>query len=101
TTLGWTAGRPRERAWPSAGWTAGRRPDAAALHAAASRTSAPSKTSYNRCAPIARRRGLDSLVFIPRVAVASLAFLRSEIPASHPSAAVLGEERMGAGVAVA
>ena len=44
---------------------------------------------------------MDSLVFIPRVAVASLAFLRSEIPASHPSAAVLGEERMGAGVAVA
>jgi S1-C subfamily serine protease len=40
-------------------------------------------------------------VFIPRVAVASLVFLRSEIPASHPSAAVLGEERMGAGVAVA
>jgi S1-C subfamily serine protease len=33
--------------------------------------------------------------------VTSLAFLRSEIPGSHPSAAVLGEERMGAGVAVA
>jgi len=44
---------------------------------------------------------LDSLVYIPRVAAASLVFLRSEIPASHPSAAVLGEERMGAGVAVA
>ncbi|HWW94743.1 MAG TPA: S1C family serine protease [Vicinamibacteria bacterium] len=28
-------------------------------------------------------------------------FLRSEIPAQHPSAAVLGEERLGAGVAVA
>jgi S1-C subfamily serine protease len=27
-------------------------------------------------------------------------FLRSEVPASHPSAAILGEERMGAGVAV-
>jgi S1-C subfamily serine protease len=27
-------------------------------------------------------------------------FLRAEIPATHPSAAVLGEERMGAGVAV-
>ncbi len=33
--------------------------------------------------------------------MASLAFLRSEIPSGHPSAAVLGEERMGAGVAVA
>ncbi|MFI5007420.1 MAG: S1C family serine protease [Solirubrobacterales bacterium] len=33
--------------------------------------------------------------------MASLAFLRSEIPSAHPSAAVLGEERMGAGVAVA
>jgi S1-C subfamily serine protease len=29
-----------------------------------------------------------------------VAFLRAEIPAKHPSAAVLGEERMGAGVAV-
>jgi S1-C subfamily serine protease len=28
-------------------------------------------------------------------------FLRSEVPARHPSAAMLGEERMGAGVAVA
>jgi serine protease DegS len=28
-------------------------------------------------------------------------FLRSEVPARHPSAAILGEERMGAGVAVA
>ena len=29
-----------------------------------------------------------------------MVFLRAEIPAAHPSAAVLGEERMGAGVAV-
>ena len=43
---------------------------------------------------------LDSLVSIPRRAVASLVFLRSEIPADHPSAAVLGEERMGAGVVI-
>jgi S1-C subfamily serine protease len=28
-------------------------------------------------------------------------YLRSEIPASHPSASILGEERMGSGVAVA
>jgi serine protease Do len=32
--------------------------------------------------------------------VPSVVFLRSEIPASHPSAPILGEERMGAGVAV-
>ena len=37
---------------------------------------------------------------IPRLAAASLVFLRAEIPEDHPSAAVLGEERMGAGVAV-
>lgn len=30
----------------------------------------------------------------------SLVFLRSEIPASHPSAVILGEERLGAGVAI-
>ena len=29
-----------------------------------------------------------------------MAFLRATIPASHPSAQILGEERMGAGVAV-
>jgi S1-C subfamily serine protease len=39
-------------------------------------------------------------VNIPRLAAASLVFLRAEIPADHPSAVVLGEERMGAGVAV-
>jgi S1-C subfamily serine protease len=43
---------------------------------------------------------VDSPVSIPRAAAASLAFLRSEIPAEHPSAAVLGEERSGACVAV-
>jgi S1-C subfamily serine protease len=32
--------------------------------------------------------------------VPSVVFLRSEIPANHPSAPILGEERMGAGVAV-
>ena len=30
-----------------------------------------------------------------------MVFLRAEIPAEHPSASILGEERMGAGVAVA
>ncbi len=43
---------------------------------------------------------MDSPVFIPRAVVSSVVFLRSEIPESHPSAAVLGNERMGAGVAV-
>ena len=43
---------------------------------------------------------MDSPVSIPRAVVPSVVFLRSEIPASHPSAAVLGQERMGAGVAV-
>jgi S1-C subfamily serine protease len=43
---------------------------------------------------------LDSPVAIARSAVPSLVFLRSEVPAAHPSAAILGEERMGAGVAV-
>ncbi len=47
-----------------------------------------------------RPTSVDSLVSVPRAAVASLVFLRSEIPARHPSAAILGEERMGAGVAV-
>ena len=37
---------------------------------------------------------------MPRVASASVVYLRAEIPAAHPSAAILGEERMGAGVAV-
>lgn len=43
---------------------------------------------------------MDSPVSIPRSAAASLVYLRSQIPAAHPSASVLGEERMGAGVAV-
>jgi len=37
---------------------------------------------------------------MPRVASASVVYLRAEIPANHPSAAILGEERMGSGVAV-
>ncbi len=43
---------------------------------------------------------MDSPVSIPRSAASSLVFLRSQIPAAHPSAAVLGEKRRGAGVAV-
>jgi S1-C subfamily serine protease len=39
-------------------------------------------------------------VSIPRLAAASVVYLRAEIPGKHPSASVLGEERMGAGVAV-
>ena len=37
---------------------------------------------------------------IPRRAVASLVFLRAEIPGEHPSATVLGEDRMGVGVVI-
>ena len=37
---------------------------------------------------------------MPRVASASVVYLRAEIPANHPSAPILGEERMGSGVAV-
>jgi S1-C subfamily serine protease len=40
-------------------------------------------------------------VIIPRAAVASTVFLHCRIPGRHPSAAVLGEERLGTGVAVA
>ncbi len=43
---------------------------------------------------------MDSSPAIPRETIASLVFLRSEVPSSHPSAVVLGEERLGAGVAV-
>ncbi len=43
---------------------------------------------------------MDSPVSIPRAVVPSVVFLRCEIPESHPSTAVLGQERMGAGVAV-
>jgi S1-C subfamily serine protease len=45
-------------------------------------------------------RSLDSPVSIPRVVVSSVVFLRCDIPETHPSARVLGEERMGAGIAV-
>ena len=44
---------------------------------------------------------MDVSVAIPRSAVASIVFLESRIPAAHPSAPILGEERLGAGVAVA
>jgi serine protease DegS len=37
---------------------------------------------------------------IAQDAVPSVVFLHSQVPARHPSAAVLGEERMGAGVAI-
>lgn len=43
---------------------------------------------------------MDSHVAVARQAVPSTVFLRSRIPSAHPSAAVLGEERMGTGVAV-
>jgi len=44
---------------------------------------------------------VDALVAIPRSAAFSVVFLRSTVPAEHPSAALLGEERFGAGVAIA
>jgi len=44
---------------------------------------------------------MDVSVAIPRSAVASIVFIESGIPATHPSAPILGEERLGAGVAVA
>jgi len=43
---------------------------------------------------------LDATVVTPRHAVASVVFVRSRIPTAHPSAAILGEERMGTAVAV-
>jgi serine protease Do len=43
---------------------------------------------------------MDVSVAIPRSAVASIVFIESDIPATHPSASILGEERLGAGVAV-
>jgi S1-C subfamily serine protease len=43
---------------------------------------------------------VDAHVVIAQDTVPSVVFLRSQVPARHPSAAVLGEERMGAGVAV-
>jgi S1-C subfamily serine protease len=44
---------------------------------------------------------MDVSVAVPRSAVASIVFIESNIPAAHPSAPILGEERLGAGVAVA
>jgi serine protease Do len=44
---------------------------------------------------------MDALLTIPREATPAVVFLRSEIPADHPSAAILGQERLGTGVAVA
>lgn len=44
---------------------------------------------------------MDASPSIPRSVVESTIFLRGEVPESHPSVAALGEERAGAGVAVA
>jgi S1-C subfamily serine protease len=44
---------------------------------------------------------MDALLTIPREATPAVVFLRCEIPAEHPSSAILGQERLGAGVAVA
>jgi len=44
---------------------------------------------------------MDASVAVPRSAIASIVFLETRIPESHPSAAILGQERLGAGVAVA
>jgi S1-C subfamily serine protease len=44
---------------------------------------------------------MDALLRVPREAMPAVVFLRSEVPAEHPSAAILGQERLGAGVAVA
>ena len=44
---------------------------------------------------------MDALLTIPREATPAVVFLRSEIPPDHPSSAILGQERLGTGVAVA
>ena len=44
---------------------------------------------------------MDAPVTVPRNVVPSVVFLRSEVPAEHPSTAMLGTERLGTGVAVA
>jgi S1-C subfamily serine protease len=44
---------------------------------------------------------MDALLTIPREATPAVVFLRSEVPEAHPSAAILGQERLGTGVAVA
>jgi S1-C subfamily serine protease len=43
---------------------------------------------------------MDAPVTVPRNVVPSVVFLRSEVPPSHPSTAMLGTERLGTGVAV-
>jgi serine protease DegS len=43
---------------------------------------------------------MDAPVSIARNAAPSVAFLRTHIPAKHPTAAILGDERLGSGVAV-
>lgn len=43
---------------------------------------------------------MDAPVTVPRNVVPSVVFLRSEVPAAHPSAPMLGTERLGTGVAV-
>lgn len=43
---------------------------------------------------------MDAPVSIARDAAPSVVFLRARIPASHPTAAILGDERLGSGVAV-
>jgi S1-C subfamily serine protease len=44
---------------------------------------------------------VDAPVGIPRRAVPSTVYVESRVPSGHPSAALLGDERVGAGVAVA
>jgi S1-C subfamily serine protease len=44
---------------------------------------------------------VDATLTAPRDVAPSLAFLRSDIPAEHPSAALMGQQRLGAGIAVA
>jgi len=43
---------------------------------------------------------MDSTVVTPRTVIPSVVFLRTRIPAAHPSSPILGEERMGSGVVV-
>src|SRR4029450_8854521 len=81
----------------SAGWKATAPARVGRGRAAGSRASSPSPICFYN----PPTESVDSLVSIPRAAAASLVFLRTEIPRRHPSAAVLGEARMGAGVAVA
>lgn len=44
---------------------------------------------------------MDGYPLLPRKAAAAVVLLESQVPASHPSAPILGQERMGSGVAVA